>query len=123
LLLRLRRVKVRELLKVRNMVLRLIETVVSRVGLLVSDAIDCIILLNDALHFLKGDIVTLDASFTGELLPIRRVTATGLVALLHHGTIVLIDFDFLLLVHDDFRSSQQLDYKLSITGVFLYMQP
>jgi hypothetical protein len=99
---------VRELLKVRNMVLRLIETVVSRVRLLVSDAVESVILLNDALHFLKGDIVTLDASFTGELLPIGRVTATALVTLLHHGAIILVNLEFLLLVHDDFRSSRQL---------------
>ena len=68
------------------------------------DAVDCIVLGDDTLNLLVGNSVTLHASFPGQLTPVRRITSVRalphLIPLLHHGAVVLVDVDFLLLVHE-----------------------
>jgi hypothetical protein len=74
----------------------------------VRDSVDFVMLPNDTLDLLERDIVALDARFTGSLLPVGRVTTTNLVPLFHHGAVVLVNPDFLLLIHDDYAFCRQL---------------
>lgn len=65
-----------------------------------SNPVDFVMLGDNALDLLERDIVALNASLAGSLPPVGRVTAADLIPLAHHCAVVLVDFDFLLLVHD-----------------------
>lgn len=92
--------EVGEILVMRNVVLWVVYRVMRRVGMLVSDSIDLIVFRDDVLHFLKGDVIAFNANLASSLLPVGGVTTAHFVPLLHHGAIILVNLNFLLLIHD-----------------------